>query len=123
LSWTIDIPETLEIPFDEELLIRVLENLIQNGFKYGTTGETVSVKCYLRENIIHILVANKGPAIPEEILPLLFEPFFRGDKSRKSDGFGLGLASVKSIVESHGWAISVTSENDNTVFAITIPQS
>ena len=118
---SINISEDLLIAFDEELLGRALENLIQNGFKYGLNGEAVTVSCRHVENEISINIENKGQVIPADVLPNLFEPFFRGDKSRKSDGFGLGLASVKSIVESHGWSIKVQSENNRTGFIISIP--
>ena len=55
----------------------------------------------------------------------MFEPFYRGDSSRKGEGFGLGLASVKSIVESHGWTVEVQSvEHEGiTIFRIRIPRN
>jgi len=121
LRWLVEIPDDLQIPFNEELLGRALENLIQNAFKYGLTGKSVAVSCSINENIVKILVKNIGPAIPADILPYIFEPLFRGDKSRKGDGFGLGLASVKSIIESHGWSISVISNEGITIFKIFIP--
>lgn len=120
LNWLVDIPVNMQISFNEGLLGRALENLIQNGFKYGIDDNTVAVTCRKSENALTILVENKGPTIPEETLPYLFEPFFRGDKSRKGDGFGLGLASVKSIIESHGWSISVVSVKEKTSFKITL---
>lgn len=123
LNWTVDFSENPFIPFDEELLGRALENLIHNAFKYGLEGEPVSVYCSLKKNKMNINIENKGQKIPDDVLPYLFEPFFRGDKSRKGDGFGLGLASVKSIVESHGWSISVESQKEKTVFSISIPVS
>ena len=53
----------------------------------------------------------------------MFEPFFRGDQARKGEGTGLGLASVKSIVEGHGWKVRGYSkiEEETTVFEILIP--
>ena len=121
LLWSFKIPETLSIPFDDELLSRALENLIHNGFKYGLKEEAVTVSCSHNDQNLKINISNMGPAIPRDVLPYIFEPFYRGDKSRNSDGFGLGLASVKSIVESHGWSISVDSEEGKTTFSITIP--
>jgi len=121
LEWDVPLPDSLYLPFDEELLGRALENLIQNGFKYGQNGEPLSVQCNKNGNTIFINTANRGPAIPADVYPYLFEPFFRGDKSRKGDGFGLGLASVKSIIESHGWSISVDSVDGKTLFSISIP--
>jgi len=121
LTWSVKIPENLCIPYDEELLGRALENLLQNAYKYGNIEKAVQVHCRKLTDCIEIDVKNEGEKIPEEISSHLFEPFFRGDKSRKGDGFGLGLASVKSIVESHGWSITVHSNSENTIFTIIIP--
>lgn len=76
--------------------------------------------CRNNSEIIEIIVENTGNQIPEDQLDLIFEPFYRGDRSRKGEGFGLGLASVKSIIESHGWAIDVKSSNKGTQFRISI---
>jgi len=119
LNWSVDIPHDYLIAFDEDLLGRALENLIQNGFKYGYEGTPVTIMCILKKSEIEISIKNKGKVIPADVRPHLFEPFFRADKSRQGDGFGLGLASVKSIVESHGWTISVQSEKDSTLFRIS----
>ena len=73
---------------------------------------------------IILTISNGGPGIRAEDLQKIFEPFFRGDQGRNAGGFGLGLASVKSIVETHGWTISVESEPGvRTAFSIRIPYS
>lgn len=121
LEGNIKITDDLLIQFDEELLGRALENLLQNAFRYGSENESVNLSCYRAYDHIVFVIENKGMKIPEEQLKHLFEPFFRGDKARKGDGFGLGLASVKSIVESHGWSISADSTELRTRFTILIP--
>jgi signal transduction histidine kinase len=121
LEWSVKIPEDLQIPFNEELLGRALENLIQNGFKYGTAASPVAIESSHHGDHLEITVRNLGPAIPPEIQPMLFEPFFRGDNSRRGEGFGLGLSSVKSIIESHGWNITLYSDNEKTFFSIVVP--
>jgi signal transduction histidine kinase len=120
LNWQVNFHNDLLIPFNEELLGRALENLINNGFQYGHEDKTVSVSSGLQEDHLQILVENNGPVIPEDVLPYIFEPLYRGDNSRKGDGFGLGLASVKSIIESHGWSITAASTEGSTVFKIYI---
>jgi len=121
LQWSTDLSEKRLVPYNEELFTRALENLIQNSFKYGLEGEAVRVKVFEKEKNILIKVINKGIPIPPETVEHIFEPFFRGDKTRKGNGFGLGLSSVKSIIESHGWYISVQSSELETVFCIKIP--
>ncbi|HEB11073.1 MAG TPA: ATP-binding protein [Spirochaetales bacterium] len=69
--------------------------------------------------VICIAVINSGSGISAEELSYIFEPFFRGSNSRREEGFGLGLATVRSIINSHGWEIEVQS-NEETVFSIYI---
>jgi signal transduction histidine kinase len=57
-----------------------------------------------------LTITDTGIGIPAEELPRIFDPFYRGTNSRREQGFGLGLATVKSIVEGHGWTIAVTSD-------------
>jgi signal transduction histidine kinase len=121
LEGEIGISDDLLIQFDEDLLGRALENLLQNAYRYGSKEDPVRFDCYKSYDKIELVVENKGVPIPLEQQQHLFEPFFRGDKARKGDGFGLGLASVKSIIESHNWTISVDSIENRTRFSITIP--
>jgi two-component system heavy metal sensor histidine kinase CusS len=69
-------------------------------------------------------VANEGPAIPAEHLPLIFERFYRVDASRQgsASGSGLGLAIVKSIMDMHRGRVTVTSATGKpTIFSLRFP--
>ena len=68
-------------------------------------------------------VANDGPTIPAEELPLVFERFHKLDKSRSEnrDGWGLGLYIVKTIILYHKENISVSSKDNVTTFTFTLP--
>ena len=71
-----------------------------------------------------VTVKDYGEGIEENELPLLFEPFYRVDKSRsrQTGGFGLGLSLCKTIIESHGGKIKVESSiGEGTTFFLTIP--
>lgn len=120
LEGNIKITDELRIHFDEDLLRRALENLIQNAFRYGSEDDPVHFDCYNDNQTLFLIVENRGTAIPEEQLEHIFEPFFRGDKARRGEGFGLGLASVRSIIDSHGWEIGVESSESRTRFVIKI---
>ncbi|MEJ5188840.1 HAMP domain-containing sensor histidine kinase [Treponema sp. J25] len=73
---------------------------------------------------ILIQVTDNGIGIDEEDLPRIFDLFYRGTNSRREAGMGIGLAVVKSILDSHGWTISVHSQkNKGSVFTIFIPLS
>ena len=120
----IDLGSPCPVAFDPDMIARVLENLVDNAMAYGDPAVTILVSAERTgaDGAIILRVENGGAGIPPNNLQRVFEPFFRGDRSRNDGGFGLGLASVKSIVETHGWSIAVESEADvRTSFIITIP--
>lgn len=82
----------------------VLRNLIENASNYGPVESTIDVSSRRNGATIAITVADRGPGIPNEDLPRIFERFYRADRSRTTDpgGTGLGLAIVKHLVELHG---------------------
>ena len=118
------------VPYDYDLLLRALENLMQNCHRYGDLSKPIKL-VYTRgrdgdESVIFLSLINYYKTqISREVLDHMFEPFYRGDQSRHGEGFGLGLASVKSIIENHGWKIKVLSDNERstTTFRIIIPNS
>lgn len=99
---------------DSDLMARTFENILSNSIKYSykELNSKISVTINQDESHVTISVENHGDTISTEILPLLFERFYRVDKSRNSkvSGSGLGLAIAKSIVELHGGTVSAESE-------------
>ncbi|MCD8369908.1 MAG: HAMP domain-containing histidine kinase [Clostridiales bacterium] len=110
------------ITADGNLLARLFENLINNAIKYGADGKRVLVKVFAEDEIVRVSVINYGYVIPEEELPLIFDKFYRVERSRSSStgGTGLGLAIVKNIVDMHGGDITVKSDLNGTVFTVTL---
>lgn len=125
LKTEISLEADLQLRFDPDLLGRALENLIQNAFTYGRPDTPVKISCRKTKGMILISITNLVEHLPrKDELHLLFEPFYRGDAARHGDGFGLGLASVKSIVDAHGWSVSARLEGEKSiVFRIEIPLS
>ncbi len=124
LESRIGIATPCPVMFDPDMLARVFENLIANAVSYGNRGTRIIVSAVhvVESKKIEIRVENEGQGISAENRKKIFEPFFRADKGRNDGGFGLGLASVKSIIETHGWNIEVESDKDGrTAFIITIP--
>jgi two-component system osmolarity sensor histidine kinase EnvZ len=81
---------------------RVLDNLIENAFRYGSPKISIKTEVNYKRRFITCVVRDFGKGIPQEDIPSLFAPFAQGDKARGSVGSGLGLAITKRIVESHG---------------------
>ncbi|MGH9585164.1 MAG: sensor histidine kinase, partial [Bryobacteraceae bacterium] len=82
-------------------LSTLLSNLLENAIQYSPHGETVDISTAPLDRIAEIVIEDRGPGIPADALPHLFERFFRGDQSRAraSGGFGLGLAIVQAIAK------------------------
>ena len=95
-------------------LKRVLNNLIENAFRYSQ-GD-IHIRSQLKDGnkIVCIQIMDCGPGIPPEQLSRVFEPFTRGDTARGSEGSGLGLAIVKRIVDVHGGSIKLQNRTDSS---------
>lgn len=109
---------------DKAMLRRAISNLLSNAIRFTKSGETVLVRLdNLSDHEVSLTVENPGNAIPAEHLPNLFDRFYRADpsRSRKSEGAGLGLAIVRSIIEAHSGRVEVTSKSNKTAFIIYLP--
>ncbi|MEY8318983.1 HAMP domain-containing sensor histidine kinase [Oscillospiraceae bacterium 50-58] len=95
-----------------DLLYRAFYNLLENAIKYNIKNGEIHITSEIDSNRGKIIVSDTGCGISAEHLPQIFDPFYRVNTSRshKTAGSGLGLSIVKSIIERHGWSISVSSE-------------
>jgi heavy metal sensor kinase len=115
------------VPFhgDEDLLRRLVMNLLDNAVRYTPSGGRVTASVERRDDGVRVRIADTGIGISPEAAPHVFERFFRADKarSRAEGGFGLGLSIVKWIAESHRGAVEVESRpNAGSAFTVTLPQ-
>jgi signal transduction histidine kinase len=109
---------------DPERLGQVFTNLLTNAVVHQQSGGRVTVHCGVESGLAVVSVVDRGPGIPPEQLPKLFERFHRGDSSRaqQSGGTGLGLAISKAIVEAHGGSIRVQSVvGQGSTFEVRLP--
>ena len=108
---------------NQDYIVQVIYNLLDNAVKFCPEGGTLGLRIRLGSNKAYIAISNDGATIPAEELPLVFDRFHKIDKSRTQsrDGWGLGLYIVKTIVDSHGENISVSSQNNVTEFTFTMP--
>jgi len=111
-----------EAKVEQRLLQLILSNLISNAIKYSRSEPVVEIEVEVRMDSIKLVIADNGIGIPEEELPLVFEPFYRGKNTKLIAGTGLGLSIVKNSVDLLGGQISVESKlNEGTKFTIEIP--
>lgn len=89
---------------DAHRLRQIIDNLLENCARYSTSGGTVFVTVAKSESHAELIVADTGPDVDDEALSMLFDRFYRVDKSRsrQKGGAGLGLSLVKALAESHG---------------------
>jgi len=106
---------------DRLMLRRALSNLLSNALRYTPAGGSIVVEIAGDPSHVTIGVENDGPEIRPELLPSIFERFFRADKSRarpESESAGLGLSITRAIMAAHGGTISVDSARGKTRFTL-----
>lgn len=110
---------------DKNRFSQVVANLLSNAVKYTPEGGAIEIEVYETDRLGIVKVTDTGIGIPETELPLIFERFYRTEKSRnrKSGGAGIGLAIVKSIVNAHGGTVTVESiKEQGSCFTVSIPK-
>lgn len=111
--------------WDAARLRQVLSNLVGNAVQYGTATSPVELSVNGEGAEVLVTVRNQGLSIPESALPTLFDPFVRGEASRKHrpGGTGLGLYIARQVVLAHHGTITVEScETNGTAFTISLPR-
>ncbi|HEU0040323.1 MAG TPA: ATP-binding protein [Verrucomicrobiae bacterium] len=116
--------EELTVKGDRHRLRQLLLNLADNAIKYNQPGGRVTMSLRRAEDSAELAIANTGPGIPPEILPRVFDRFFRGDAAHGNgvDGCGLGLSIAQWIASAHSGSIRIASELANyTIVTVRLP--
>ena len=121
---TVNIPVDLPtIAVDRASMSEVFSNLIDNAIKYSKEGGIINVSGKVNGGFVEVSVQDNGIGMPGSVIGNLFHKFYRSHRSRETvSGTGIGLYISKAIVESHGGAISVRSEEGKgSIFTVSIP--
>ena len=111
-----------QIPGDPALLDQVFTNLLSNATKYSPNGGVIGIRGRLDGEDVVVEVVDQGVGIPAADLPRIFERFFRARTSTGIVGTGIGLYSVKRLVEMHGGTAAIAStEGEGTVVTVRLP--
>jgi len=120
IEFSIEIPEIV-ISANEDMMMQVWLNLIDNAIKFSPRRAEITISAAASDGSFSASVENEGQEIPEDARELIFTKFYQCDKSRTTEGNGIGLSIVKHIISLHGGKIGVDSENGKTRFFINIP--
>ncbi|PAU57298.1 heavy metal sensor histidine kinase [Pseudomonas sp. PICF141] len=110
---------------DRSMLRRALSNLLDNALRFTPGGGEVRVRIIEQPTGLSLTVENSGEVISEDLLPRLFDRFYRADPARRegsSEHAGLGLAITQSIIRAHGGQIRCESDKGWTRFVIELPK-
>jgi two-component system, sensor histidine kinase and response regulator len=114
--------EAPDILGDDAQIERALGNLLSNAIKYSQAGQTVGVELTLIGDWLQVEIRDEGPGIEPDLLPRLFDRYFRVRSPEKTEGTGLGLSIVKSVAEAHGGSVDVeTAPGQGSRFVLRFP--
>jgi len=110
---------------DGARLQQVAWNLLSNAVKFAPESGVVGVRLRRNGTVVELVVTDSGEGIPDDFLPLVFEPFRQADGSttRRHGGLGLGLSIVKRLAEAHGGSVTVASRGKGcgATFTVRLP--
>lgn len=110
---------------DRSMLRRALSNLLDNALQFAPANGEVRVKIVEQPNSLSLSIENTGDGISKDLLPRLFDRFYRADPARRegsNEHAGLGLAITQSIIRAHGGQIHCESDSGWTRFVIELPK-
>jgi len=121
------VPIALAVAGDEDLIRRLVGNLLDNAIRHTPRGTAVAIDLEATSSGFTITVSDAGPGIPPEMQPHIFERFYRVDLSRSrgslDGGAGLGLALVRWIAHVHGGDVTLTQSSiAGSTFTVFLPR-
>jgi signal transduction histidine kinase len=109
MTLRVEVKEDVTVRGDRDLLLEAVANLVDNAIKYTPEGGSVDLSLFRNGNESIIQVRDSGPGISEDERDAVTQRFYRSDKSRRSEGVGLGLSLVAAIVKLHGFQFTISS--------------
>ena len=125
LKVNLNLQDGLIFSFDNDIIRRVLDNILNNAIKYSPENETIHISTIKNDNQVRVTIRNMGEPIPVEMQEAIFEPYGRVDRKENESSVkstGLGLTFCKMAVMAHNGTIGVeSSENNPTDFWFELP--
>ena len=113
--------EQVSIHMNVSLMAIAIKNLINNAIKYSPDSSSIDIHLWAEESSVLWQITDHGCGMDTETQKYIYDRFYRADKSRNTDGFGLGLSLVQKIIELHKGSITVQSEvGKGTIFTLSL---
>ncbi len=122
IDFDVDMPKVRYEGF-ESMLMQVWSNIIGNAIKFSPPGGTVEISMKETEHAVKVRIRDHGPGMDADTKKHIFDKFYQGDTSHRSEGNGLGLALAQRIVSLSSGSISVeSSPGEGAAFTVTLPR-
>lgn len=118
-----ELPQRLPIAGDRELLFQLFSNLIENAIRHCPAGSTIGVSARPAAHGVEVAIADDGPGIPVELRDKVFQRFYRLERSRTTEGTGLGLSLAAAIAKLHGASIELAGNEPGLRVRLLFPVS
>lgn len=120
---TVDEGMDIEVLMDKLRIEQVINNLVSNAAKYSETGSAITVSTLLSNNMLQVVVEDKGIGMSKETSQRVFEKFYRSEVAEKKySGLGMGLYVASRIVNDHGGQMNISSkEGEGSVVSFSLP--
>lgn len=119
------VPQRTLVYADSDLIYQVVYNIVDNAIKFTPPGGRIDLSVNTDKDRVYVTIRNTGEGVPAEQLPLLFDRFYKGDKSRglHAGGAGLGMHISKVLIGVSGGSIRADSDSASwTAFTFDLPQ-
>lgn len=121
LTLRLEVPDTLPVLGDRDLLQQAVANLLDNAIKFSPAGGGITLAAARVDRMVRLSVADQGPGIPEADRPRAAQRFFRGETARSTPGSGLGLALVQAVALLHEGTLLLEEASPGLRASITLP--
>ena len=98
-------PAAHNVIADEDAITRVLSNILTNAIRFAPQSGLVLVRTKTDNRLVHVFIEDNGEGIPDEDIPQIFDRFYKVERSRSTEGSGLGLYIARTLIKRHGQII------------------
>ena len=118
VDMVIDAVRPLPVRGDQDLMREAVSNLVDNAIKFTPAGGRVRIEARMAGGRAFLRVSDTGPGVPRQERERIFDRFYRGERSGKAPGHGLGLSIAELIANLHGFTLTVEDNNPGARFEL-----